>query len=117
MKKIFLNQVSKEWKYLFMSILFSLTFLPDVKAADREIGGYVDRAEDRFVRNVWNFIKTFRAGKLWAPTAGRKCNIIGPSRLNLIQIIWILLTKWILVMWLPTAVLTLYKQTKVPIPV
>ena len=30
-------------------------------AADpREIGGYVDQAESRFVRNVWNFIKNFQ---------------------------------------------------------
>ena len=28
-------------------------------AADREIGGYVDKAEDRFVRNVWNFCEEF----------------------------------------------------------
>jgi len=42
-------------------------------AADREIGGYVDRAEDRFVRNVWNFIKNFQGwqnvgGNRWAET-------------------------------------------------
>lgn len=30
-------------------------------AADREIGGYVDKAEDRFVRNVWNFVKNFQS--------------------------------------------------------
>ena len=29
-------------------------------AGDREIGGYVDHAEDRFVRNVWNFVKNFQ---------------------------------------------------------
>ncbi len=29
-------------------------------AGNREIGGYVDRAEDRFVRNVWNFVKNFQ---------------------------------------------------------
>ncbi|KJV07358.1 DUF6345 domain-containing protein [Methylocucumis oryzae] len=29
-------------------------------AGDREIGGYVDKAESRFVRNVWNFIKNFQ---------------------------------------------------------
>jgi hypothetical protein len=34
-------------------------------AADpREIGGYVDQAESRFVRNVWNFIKNFQS---WQP--------------------------------------------------
>ena len=30
-------------------------------AGDREIGGYVDKAEDRFVRNVWNFVKNFQS--------------------------------------------------------
>lgn len=60
MKKKYLNQVSKKWKYGYMAILCLLSFLSGVKAADREIGGYVDRAEDRFVRNVWNFIKNFQ---------------------------------------------------------
>ncbi|HKJ42169.1 MAG TPA: DUF6345 domain-containing protein [Sunxiuqinia sp.] len=30
-------------------------------AGSREIGGYVDKAEDRFVRNVWNFVKNFQS--------------------------------------------------------
>ena len=60
MKKNMFNQISNHWKYLCLSILFSITFFGAVKAADREIGGYVDRAEDRFVRNVWNFIKNFQ---------------------------------------------------------
>jgi hypothetical protein len=30
-----------------------------LNGADRDIGGYVDQAERRFVRNVWNFIKEF----------------------------------------------------------
>lgn len=41
--------------------LASLFLLTNVTlfAANRDIGGYVDRAESRFVRNVWNFIKNF----------------------------------------------------------
>lgn len=39
---------------------FALLVTSDGVCADREIGGYVDRAEDRFVRNVWNFIKNFQ---------------------------------------------------------
>jgi hypothetical protein len=39
----------KKMTALGVLLLFSLT---TALAADREIGGYVDRAEDRFVRNV-----------------------------------------------------------------
>ena len=39
-----------------LCFLFACT----LNGGDREIGGYVDRAEDRFVRNVWNFIKNFQ---------------------------------------------------------
>jgi hypothetical protein len=35
------------------------TMLLSGQSGARDIGGYVDRAEDRFVRNVWNFIKEF----------------------------------------------------------
>jgi len=38
-------------------------------AADREIGGYVDRAESRFVRNVWNFVKNFQT---WQTNGGNR---------------------------------------------
>jgi hypothetical protein len=31
------------------------------QAGHREIGGYVDQAESRFVRNVWNFVKNFQS--------------------------------------------------------
>ena len=31
------------------------------QAGYREIGGYVDQAESRFVRNVWNFVKNFQS--------------------------------------------------------
>jgi len=40
-----------------------------VFAADREIGGYVDKAEDRFVRNVWNFVKNFQS---WQNIGGHR---------------------------------------------
>jgi hypothetical protein len=55
-------------------LLFSLT---TALAADREIGGYVDRAEDRFVRNVWNFIKNFQG---WQN--------IGGNRYQKVQYFW-----------------------------
>ena len=46
---------------LLLILVFSyLSFAPTAYGDDREIGGYVDRAEDRFVRNVWNFIKNFQ---------------------------------------------------------
>lgn len=38
-------------------------------AGNREIGGYVDRAESRFVRNVWNFVKNFQS---WKTIGGHK---------------------------------------------
>jgi len=41
-------------------LVLCLTIAPAALPADREIGGYVDRAEDRFVRNVWNFVKNFQ---------------------------------------------------------
>ena len=37
-----------------------ISFALSAYCADREIGAYVDRAEDRFVRNAWNFIKNFQ---------------------------------------------------------
>jgi Family of unknown function (DUF6345) len=40
--------------------LFMTMFPPLAPAADRQIGGYVDQAESRFTRNVWNFIKNFQ---------------------------------------------------------
>src|SRR5262249_15398862 len=41
-------------------VLIGTSVPPLVHAGDREIGGYVGRAEDRFVRNVWNFVKNFQ---------------------------------------------------------
>src|ERR1051325_6015415 len=48
------------FRFKLAVLLLSLWAAPNVLAADREIGGYVDKAEDRFVRNVWNFIKNFQ---------------------------------------------------------
>lgn len=44
----------------FCILALSLSVAPATYGGDREIGGYVDRAEDRFVRNVWNFVKNFQ---------------------------------------------------------
>ena len=54
-----------------LSLLLSFLFYysTSVLAGDREIGGYVDRAEDRFVRNVWNFIKNFQG---WQNVGGHR---------------------------------------------
>lgn len=41
----------------------TLLAAPNTYAGDREIGGYVDQAESRFVRNVWNFVKNFQGWK------------------------------------------------------
>lgn len=48
------------FKGLFTFVILSAVLAPVAYCGDREIGGYVDRAEDRFVRNVWNFIKNFQ---------------------------------------------------------
>ena len=42
-------------------VLMAFSIASTVLAGDREIGGYVDQAEDRFTRNVWNFIKNFQS--------------------------------------------------------
>jgi hypothetical protein len=68
MKKVFL---------LFITGLLYISFSGKTFAGDREIGGYVDRAEDRFVRNVWNFIKNFQG---W--------QTIGSHRYNEVQYYW-----------------------------
>jgi hypothetical protein len=59
MKKKTILHLSR-WKVLPAMLFCLLAITSLTKAADREIGGYVDRAEDRFVRNVWNFIKNFQ---------------------------------------------------------
>ena len=48
------------WKAQIAVILCLFCFMAPARSSDQEIGGYVDRAEDRFVRNVWNFIKNFQ---------------------------------------------------------
>jgi hypothetical protein len=53
----------KKPPFLFKTLLLlglAFGYAAPVWAGDREIGGYVDRAEDRFVRNVWNFVKNFQ---------------------------------------------------------
>jgi hypothetical protein len=60
MKTTLLKKLSRHWKLFSITIILTLMGVPTVQSADREIGGYVDRAEDRFVRNVWNFIKNFQ---------------------------------------------------------
>jgi Family of unknown function (DUF6345) len=44
---------------LFAAILV-LFYTSPIQSGNRDIGGYVDQAESRFVRNVWNFIKEFK---------------------------------------------------------
>jgi len=61
----------------FVVFLLSCSVVNHVKAADREIGGYVDHAEDRFVRNVWNFIKNFQG---W--------QTVGANRWQEVQYFW-----------------------------
>jgi hypothetical protein len=55
----------KQKKLVSGLFLLAVSALPvsGAVAADREIGGYVDRAESRFVRNVWNFVKNFQSWK------------------------------------------------------
>jgi hypothetical protein len=48
--------------FVLLLVFSCLSFAPTVYA-DREIGGYVDQAEDRFVRNVWNFVKNFQGNQ------------------------------------------------------
>jgi hypothetical protein len=69
MKTNHLLKSFKHWKLLFITIIFCGLGFPKVQSADREIGGYVDRAEDRFVRNVWNFIKNFQG---WQNIGGNR---------------------------------------------
>jgi hypothetical protein len=55
-------------RILLTFFIFIISVFP-AKSLDREIGGYVDRAEDRFVRNVWNFIKNFQG---WQNVGGNR---------------------------------------------
>ncbi len=53
-----------------LAMTFCLCFAADeATAASREIGGYVAQAEDRFQRNVWNFIKNFQS---WQSIGGHQ---------------------------------------------
>ncbi len=46
-----------------MVFVVAMSFATTSNAGFREIGGYVDKAEDRFVRNVWNFVKEFQSNQ------------------------------------------------------
>lgn len=52
--------------FLFLLVLFTIR---TADAGDRLIGGYVDNADARFVRNVWNFIKNFQG---WQNVGGNR---------------------------------------------
>lgn len=54
-----INYLTKNSKWV-LSIAFICIFSFTSFTGNREIGGYVDQAESRFVRNVWNFIKNFK---------------------------------------------------------
>ncbi|MAP80890.1 MAG: hypothetical protein CL526_07355 [Aequorivita sp.] len=56
------NQIFKNSKWILL-LSFILIFSTISVSGNREIGGYVDQAESRFVRNVWNFIKNFKTSK------------------------------------------------------
>ena len=60
MKKIISYLAHPGYRVCGALMMLSLVAIPRSFAAQREIGGYVDQAEDRFVRNVWNFIKNFQ---------------------------------------------------------
>lgn len=57
--------------------LTGLSLCSSARASDLEIGGYVDQAEDRFVRNVWNFVKNFQGFQT-----------IGSNRYRMVQYYW-----------------------------
>lgn len=45
-----------------LAIVFCLSLVVEQAVADQNrVGGYVAQAEDRFVRNVWNFVKHFNS--------------------------------------------------------
>ena len=60
MQQNLLKKFCNQWKIFLITLFFITAIIPSARSFDREIGGYVDRAEDRFVRNVWNFIKNFQ---------------------------------------------------------
>jgi hypothetical protein len=55
-----MKHLIKKISMVFAVIVFTASA---TTAGFREIGGYVDKAEDRFVRNVWNFIKNFQSNQ------------------------------------------------------
>ncbi len=77
MQQNLLTKFSKQWKICLIMLILIVSVIPAGHSGDREIGGYVDRAEDRFVRNVWNFIKNFQG---W--------QTIGNNRWQEVQYYW-----------------------------
>lgn len=77
MQSIYAKGPAHWWKTVIITLVFIVSVVPSVHSGDRVIGGYVDRAEDRFVRNVWNFIKNFQG---WQN--------IGSNRWQEVQYFW-----------------------------
>ena len=77
MKRSWQSRLLRPLTTMFLVMAFCATFVVSGYGGDREIGGYVDRAEDRFVRNVWNFIKNFQG---WQN--------IGANRYQEVQYYW-----------------------------
>lgn len=71
------SRLQRAFRALSLIAITGLSLVSTSHAADREIGGYVDRAEDRFVRNVWNFVKNFQGWKT-----------VGPNRWQEVQYYW-----------------------------
>ncbi len=69
MQSKLLKNVFVQWKALLLTAIVFIASIFSARSFDREIGGYVDRAEDRFVRNVWNFIKNFQS---WQTIGGNR---------------------------------------------
>src|SRR5215470_6840669 len=61
MKTRALLPFSFRFRSLIVGSVVGFLLISTLTAGDREIGGYVDQAEDRFVRNVWNFVKNFQS--------------------------------------------------------
>jgi hypothetical protein len=107
-------KTSKYVSLLLIGSILSLSLAPAAYGDDREIGGYVDRAEDRFVRNVWNFVKNFQGFQN-----------IGSHRYQEVQYFWgepfefdsnhqDFVDRWTWHTWQGTATPTTCKPTKAP---
>ncbi len=56
---------TRTWLVALMSIIPSL----NLNASSEKIGGYVDHAQQRFVNNVWNFVKNYQQ---WTNVGGNQ---------------------------------------------